>query len=234
MRKCVLLAVLVAGLGLLAATPPDAQAWGYGYYRMGYYCPPPVYYMPASYCAPPMYARPARRVVEVGAYDGRGFEPKTVNIAPGTTVRWTNHGKERHTVTSRDGKFDAELAPGETFSATFIRAGATYRYYCKPHEKMGMVGEVVVGAAGANGANGAVKNTHEGTFVRAQGETGFVMADNGKEHSHTLAAGAQLVGPDGKEWTLGDFTKGQRIRVTTKEGDMKTATKVEALPPKKE
>src|SRR5262245_12491428 len=138
MRKCVLLALLAAGLGLLAA-PRDARAWGYGYYRAAYYpayyYAPPAYYMPSYSCAPPMYVRTARPVVEVGAYDGRGFEPKTINITPGTTGRWTNQGKERHTVTSRDGKFDADLGPGETFTATFMRAG-TYRYYCKPHEKM--------------------------------------------------------------------------------------------------
>lgn len=83
MRKCVLLAILPAGLGLLAAAPLDAQRWGCGYYRAAYYpayyYPPPAYQMPASYYAPPVYARAARPVVEVGAYDGRGFEPVDVH-----------------------------------------------------------------------------------------------------------------------------------------------------------
>jgi len=73
------------------------------------------------------------------------------------------------------------------------------------------------------------KNTHEGTFVSAKGDK-FTMKDkDDKEHSHTLAADAKVTGPDGKECKLADLKKGQRIRVTTKKGDAKVATKVEAL-----
>jgi len=80
----------------------------------------------------------------------------------------------------------------------------------------------------------AGKNTHEGTFVSAKGDE-FTMEDKvGKEHKHTLARDGKVFGPDGKECKLDDLKKGQRIRVTTKEGDMKTATKVEALKTKKE
>jgi hypothetical protein len=76
----------------------------------------------------------------------------------------------------------------------------------------------------------ADKNTHEGTFVKATSEKEFVMEDKGgKEHSHTLSIGAKVLGPDGKDCKLADIKKGQKIRVTTKEGDAKVATKVEAL-----
>jgi hypothetical protein len=75
----------------------------------------------------------------------------------------------------------------------------------------------------------ADKNTHEGTFVKAMNEKEFVMSDQGKEHSHKLSADAKVLNADGKECKLADLKKGQMIRVTTKEGDMKTATKVEAL-----
>jgi hypothetical protein len=72
-------------------------------------------------------------------------------------------------------------------------------------------------------------NTHEGTFVSATDKE-FTMADKaGKEHTHTLGEGAKVVGEDGKEAKLADFKKGQKIKVTTKEGDAKTATKVEAV-----
>jgi len=75
----------------------------------------------------------------------------------------------------------------------------------------------------------ADKNTHEGKFVSARG-TSFTMTDkDGKEHSHNLVRDARVLGPDGKECKIEDLTKGQRIRVTTKEGDIKTATKVEVL-----
>src|SRR5262245_20126026 len=75
----------------------------------------------------------------------------------------------------------------------------------------------------------ADKNTHEGTFVKATGETEFVMEGKGKEHNHTLAKDAKVIGPDGKECKLADLKKGQKIRVTIKGDDTKVATKVEAL-----
>src|SRR5262245_30333952 len=71
----------------------------------------------------------------------------------------------------------------------------------------------------------AGKNTHEGTFVSAKGND-FTMEDKaGKEHKHTLAPDGKVLDLGGKECKLDDLKKGQRIRVTTKEGDMKTATK---------
>ena len=78
------------------------------------------------------------------------------------------------------------------------------------------------------------KNTHTGKFVSAKGEREFVMEDSkGKDHTHTLAAGAKVLDLDGKECHLKDFKKGQTIRVTTREGDMKVATKVEAVKKRK-
>jgi hypothetical protein len=75
----------------------------------------------------------------------------------------------------------------------------------------------------------ADKNSHDGTFVKATSDNGFVMEDKGKEHKHTLSADAKVIGPDGKACKLADFKKGQKIRVTTKEGDKTIATRVEAL-----
>jgi hypothetical protein len=75
----------------------------------------------------------------------------------------------------------------------------------------------------------ADKNTHEGTFVKATSDNGFVMDDKGKEHKHTLSADAKVLDKDGKACKLADFKAGQKIRVTTKEGDKTIATRVEAL-----
>ena len=72
-------------------------------------------------------------------------------------------------------------------------------------------------------------NTHEGTFVMAKGDKEFVMEDKGKEHTHTLTPDAKLIGLDGKDAKLSDFKKGQKIKVTTKEGDKKIATRVEVI-----
>ena len=69
-----------------------------------------------------------------------------------------------------------------------------------------------------------------GTFISATGNN-FTMKHKGedKEHMHTLAADGKVIGADGKEAKLSDLKKGQAIRVTTKEGDAKTATKVEVM-----
>ena len=71
------------------------------------------------------------------------FDPATITVQPGTTVRWVNNGQHPHTVTARDGSFDSgNIAPGGSFTHTFSTAGAV-RYYCKLHK--GMEGTVVVG-----------------------------------------------------------------------------------------
>jgi len=75
----------------------------------------------------------------------------------------------------------------------------------------------------------AEDNTHQGTFVMAKGDKEFVMEDKGKEHTHTLTPDAKLIGLDGKDAKLSDFKKGQKIKVTTKEGDKKIVTRVEVI-----
>ena len=87
------------------------------------------------------------------------FVPATVNIKAGDTVKWTNPYNITHTVTfdpaqaqtAADVSLPAGVAPfgsGDieeegTFSHTFTAKG-TYKYVCKYHEAMGMVGTVVV------------------------------------------------------------------------------------------
>ena len=87
------------------------------------------------------------------------FVPATVNIKAGDTVKWTNPAVITHTVTfdpaqaqtASDVVLPAGVAPfgsGDieeegTFSHTFTAKG-TYKYVCKYHEAMGMVGTVIV------------------------------------------------------------------------------------------
>jgi plastocyanin len=87
------------------------------------------------------------------------FAPATVNIAVGDTVTWTNPGIITHSVTCDPAQavtaanvaLPAGVAPFDsgtmeqdaTFSHTFTVKG-TYKYICKMHEAMGMVGTVVV------------------------------------------------------------------------------------------
>jgi len=59
-----------------------------------------------------------------------GSEPKTMTIAPGTTVRWVNDGKNTRMVSSVQGDWTSEaIAPGQEFTATFTKPG-TFEYFC--------------------------------------------------------------------------------------------------------
>lgn len=76
------------------------------------------------------------------AIDNFSFGPKTVKVAAGTTVKWTNKDDIPHTVVSTDGIFKSHaLDTDESFSHTFEKAG-TYEYFCSLHPKM--TGTVVV------------------------------------------------------------------------------------------
>jgi plastocyanin len=150
-----------------------AYAPGPGYYAPGpvQYAPPPGYAAPRTYYTPPPAMAPgtvmpgparvmpgtgtptvAASQATVSAQDDM-FNPPTLNVQPGTTVRWNNTGKHPHTVTDRDGRFDSgDIAPGGAYTVTFHSPG-TYRYYCKHHK--GMEGTIVVGEPGKGPAGGA-------------------------------------------------------------------------------
>ena len=87
------------------------------------------------------------------------FAPKDVQIKLGDTVHWVNKGVLVHTVTFNPKEAikaaDVVLPAGakpfgskdmnqdETYSHKFTTKG-TYKYVCKYHEEMGMVGTVTV------------------------------------------------------------------------------------------
>ncbi len=80
------------------------------------------------------------------------FTPDSLSILVGDTVRWVCH-QGNHTTTSgtngtADGKWDSGfMAPGVTFIHVFTETGRN-PYFCKPHWQLGMVGVIVVKAAG--------------------------------------------------------------------------------------
>jgi plastocyanin len=89
-----------------------------------------------STAAPP--ARAGDAVVTVHIRDNV-FEPAALRIAPGTTVRWVNEGRNRHDVTPNEPKKrggnvfgSAKLRPGQSYAHTFEDAGA-FAYYCSIH-----------------------------------------------------------------------------------------------------
>ncbi len=64
------------------------------------------------------------------------FDPKTITVAKGTTVTWTNTDSIGHTVTfDQGGDGSGVLNQGGTFQETFKTAG-TFTYHCKIHPSM--------------------------------------------------------------------------------------------------
>jgi plastocyanin len=141
------------------------------YSRSDYYSysSPSVYYVRPIYCEPPSYQQsdasghsrsqqpsPAQptTTATVGAYDNR-FLPQTLNVQPGTTVRWVNYGQHNHTITADDDSWDSgDIKPGATYSATFRQPGIYY-YYCRHHTQDKMQGTIVVAAGRTNGQSAA-------------------------------------------------------------------------------
>jgi plastocyanin len=77
------------------------------------------------------------------------FRVADIQVKPGTTVTWTNKGRNAHNVLPAEGDAwgvgDDDFAPGADYTATFDRPGV-YHYYCSIHgtAASGMVGTVVV------------------------------------------------------------------------------------------
>jgi plastocyanin len=68
--------------------------------------------------------------------DGFAFVPATLTVSAGTTVTWTNHDEEPHTVAASDGSFHSPgMGTGATFSHTFATSG-TFDYVCSIHPMM--------------------------------------------------------------------------------------------------
>lgn len=86
--------------------------------------------------------------VDVQSLDNT-FRPQNIQVRPGTTVTWTNVGRNEHDVLPVEG--DAwgvevdDFEPGDVYSHTFDDPGV-YHYYCSIHgtTTAGMIGAVVV------------------------------------------------------------------------------------------
>jgi plastocyanin len=113
-------------IGTLVVTGPGGEA------------PPPPEPPPPP---PPVPAAPGDlRIVDFA------YRPASIEITPGTTLRWVNQDVAPHTVTDRAGRFDSGImATGDTFSFTFTQPG-TYEYFCTLHPEM--TATVVVRAPG--------------------------------------------------------------------------------------
>lgn len=86
--------------------------------------------------------------VKMGTDSGMlGFEPKTLEISPGDTVKWVNNKLAPHNVvvegSTKLSHKGLVFSPGEAFESTFNEPGE-YEYYCEPHRGAGMVGKIIV------------------------------------------------------------------------------------------
>ena len=121
------------------------------------YMPAFVTVLAAIGAIPFVAAEPPAIVVRMT--DSKTFEPKSITVKAGDTVLWKNESKMTHSVTDEPAlavtaedaalppnakEFNSGLlAPGKDYSYTFTVPG-TYRYFCIPHEQVGMLGTVVV------------------------------------------------------------------------------------------
>ena len=133
---------LAAALVCTVATPIAAEACCFFCCGGPRYAPAAPSYYPQP--MPGMVARPMPVAPTNVTAKDNVFEPISVTIQQGTTVSWVNSGKNIHTVTSDNGKFDSgDIPPGGVFRATFVTPG-TYKYHCKHHRSM--VGTIIVEA----------------------------------------------------------------------------------------
>lgn len=85
-------------------------------------------------------------VVEIHLTSANLFDPSSLTIPVGTTVRWVNDITRLHTITpSGHSEWSRQemTSAGQTFTHTFNAIG-TFNYFCEPHESAGMTGTITV------------------------------------------------------------------------------------------
>lgn len=97
--------------------------------------------------------------VKVSAVDNN-FQPQQISVVAGTTLEFSNNGRNVHNVTpvgdlqrTKWGVGEGGFKPGQTYSRLFDRPGI-YKFFCTIHgtAKAGMIGEIVVTAPGGSAA----------------------------------------------------------------------------------
>ncbi len=101
---------------------------------------------------PPPPPPPTGSVTTVNVIDNE-FDPRSVTVEPGETVRWVLQGNmTNHTTTEQNGRWDSGFvftSLGASFERTFPanENGQTFLYDCVTHRAVGMQGSVRVGSA---------------------------------------------------------------------------------------
>ena len=136
--RVVLLAVLLlAGCSSPPSQPAPSVTFGSGATTPGM---PGMSGMP-SMSAPAGTSAPATGTAAPAAgnavsIDNFAFVPATLTVPAGSTVTWTNHDEEPHTVAASDGSFRSPAMGSQgTYSHTFPTAGK-FDYICSIHPSM--------------------------------------------------------------------------------------------------
>ena len=96
---------------------------------------PAVSAPPAGTSASPT-GSPAPVAGNAVSIDNFAFVPATLTVPVGSTVTWTNHDEEPHTVAANDGSFHSPgMGAQGTYSHTFPTAGK-FDYVCSIHPYM--------------------------------------------------------------------------------------------------
>jgi plastocyanin len=130
----VAVAGFLVGLGGIAFAHDMAKMDMAAMDRVG---PPPA----ATQTAATQTAAMAPNTIEINNF---AFGPEALTVAAGTTVTWTNHDDEPHTVVNGDNPRlfkSGALDTDDKFTFTFDKPG-TYKYFCSIHPHM--TGTVVV------------------------------------------------------------------------------------------
>jgi plastocyanin len=122
------------------------------------------------------------------------FNPSSVSVHVGDTVKWTNQDTELHSATANDGSFDTgRLKKGRSGSHKFTKAGSI-AYICSVHPNM--KGTVVV-AAGGSGSGGSGSGSGSGSDSTSTTKTTRKSSSlplTGLEIAAVLALAALLTG----------------------------------------
>ena len=129
-----------------------------------------------------------------------GFEPRSLTVDVGTSVKWTNTSDRPHTATDRGGTFDTRpISPGATGSVVFSAPGV-YSYFCRINpSKMNGVVVVRQGATPARaqrvqgvdpGAAGTAFKFDPPTLKVPTGTTIIFANVGGKPHTLTADDGS--------------------------------------------
>ncbi len=109
--------------------------------------------------APSAPGTPAVAVVEMR---DDTFDPVSVRIEPGDSVRWVNRGHNPHNIVANDGTFRSKiLQTGDSYTVTFPKVGR-FDFFCSLHgaPHAGMFGVVYVGVAPEDVATTSASHTY--------------------------------------------------------------------------